>query len=279
MAKEEKGTALLKRVKIDKAQRNMFIAVCISSIIVGVSLVASVWFVRKIKFNKKIISQSDKVITDLKSSISNLAALKMNVADLTSNENLEVVAREKDKKNGGVSKYCEKYINAEINNEEGVKDVEMARTCSALRLIPDALPSVENQEATFGSFETLIMNNLSYDNLSANSGSSYSAYTSDSTNVTDTVHTISANLTAVDTQTRIYNGLSSIERSIRNYDISNITITWTDETRSDDGIELNATFDAYYADEVVPSVKTRRICADKTNKVCLGQGGDESVGE
>ena len=278
MAKNDKSTALLKKVKIDKAQRNMFIAVCLASVVVGVTLVASVWFVRKIKFNQKVIGQQDIIIKDLKQSQANLNALKLNIAELTSNENLEAVARIKESKNNVNNKVCDKFVNAEINNEEGVKDIETARTCSALRLIPDALPSIENNEATLGSFDTLISSHMNVESLSSDTGRGYESGTDDAS-TSDTLHTTNTIMSAVDNQSKIYNGLLSIERSIRNYDITNATIKWSDESRNGDSIELNATFAAYYANEVVPAVKSRRICADAKNKVCVGQGGDESVGE
>jgi hypothetical protein len=62
-----KGVAFAKWAKIDKAQRNMFLAVCAASIVLGVTVVSIIYFAKVIAFNGKLISEKDKIIKDYKS--------------------------------------------------------------------------------------------------------------------------------------------------------------------------------------------------------------------
>ena len=51
-----------KRMKISEAQRNMFGAVVGASIALGMSLVLSVYFLKMIRFNAKVIAEKDDAI-------------------------------------------------------------------------------------------------------------------------------------------------------------------------------------------------------------------------
>ena len=303
----DKSKSSTKRVKIDKAQRNMFIAVCLASIIVGVTIVASIWFVRKIRFNNKFAKQQEYVIDDLKKSQANLDALAVSVEELTSNEALEVVAQSKESKsqNQKLRELCASLLDEEkadakdssssnsssksnnsnsSSSEEDEEDAnnsyELAKTCSALRVIPDALPSGKNEVATLGSLDFLISDLVNVEALSGDNGSRYSSYSKKSTrSVTKSVNSINANVSMSDSAARINAALNGIENSIRNYDIRSAKLSWTDDTRSGDSIDFSATFSAYYSNEVNAEVKTRVICADGKSKECLKKSktGDQSV--
>ena len=179
-----KDKAIGKRVKISKAQQVMLGTVAGAALILGVCLVFSVYFLKYIKFNGKVISEKDKAIKGYSSAISSLGVCKSPsskdgvyndselkscepndidlkylqgtlrhnvIMSLSQNESLESVGRK------GLS-ICyntstgqkrtfewifEKYSNA-TNEKDKENYLQMIGMCSALRVIPDALPSTAN---------------------------------------------------------------------------------------------------------------------------------------
>ena len=267
----EKGAALAKRSKIDTMQRNMFAGVCIASIIFGVSLVGIVRLSKTISFNSRVIGEKDKVINGYKQIQSDLDALKTNVSNLVSNENLESVARYR-------ADECYGNSTKEIDNED-YKDqaIELARTCSALRVIPDALPSSNNTEATLSSMNQLLYwsNNkagVTFDALSSNFGGDAGS------EVTESVHVVSVSLDLEDTADNIHGALAEIENSIRNFDISSANISWSGKSLISGELKLSASYSAYYSDPVSPEPRSRNVCASATSQACINAGGD-SIGD
>ena len=268
---EGKGAALAKRSKIDSMQRNMFIAVCLASIILGISVVGVIRLAKSIAFYNNVIVERDKVIKGSTKIQNDLKLLKDNVANLVSNENLESVARSRDEE-------CLSKSAQEIDNESYKNaSIEVARTCSALRMIPDALPSSKNVEATMASMNQLLYwsnkrQGVNFESLSSSDGGSAGSQ------ITSSVHVSTVRLSLKDDAEKIHGALAEIENSVRNFDISSANISWKGASISSGKLEFNATYSAYYSDTVYPVVYTRTVCAKADSKKCLASGGN-SVGD
>ena len=267
----DKGAAFAKRSKIDGMRRNMFVAVCIASVILGASIVGVIRLAKTIGFNSKVIGEKEKIINGYVQIQADLEVLKSNVSNLVSNEKLESVARYR-------ADECYGNSTKEIDNED-YKDqaIELARTCSALRVIPDALPSSNNTEATLSSMNQLLYwsNNKSgviFESLSSDFGGEAAS------EVTDSVHVVSLRTEMKDSAEHIHGALSEIENSVRNFDISSANISWTGRLFDSEQLEFSAEYSAYYSDPVSAEIRQRNVCAKATSQACVNAGGD-SVGD
>lgn len=123
----------------------------------------------------------------------------------------------------------------------------LIRSCSALRIIPDALPAFRNEEALLASLNKLFIESGWQPESLSPGGTS-----NDTLN--NNLKAFSVNL-SVDANTSItMNVLHNIERSIREFDIERATIKWS----GIDTLTLNASATAYYMDEstIVQGTKT-----------------------
>ena len=68
--------AIGKRLKISKAQQVMLGTVAGAALILGVCLVFSVYFLKYIKFNSKVISEKDQAIKGYSTAIKNIGVCK-----------------------------------------------------------------------------------------------------------------------------------------------------------------------------------------------------------
>lgn len=132
----KKDFALRKRQQITKAQQVMFVAVAVSSILLGFGLVSSVFLIKKTLFNNKIITEQDKTISNLQKNLANIEQVKNQVKLLFDNELLKK------------HRLYDKQDN--------------------LQVILDALPDKANSVALGSSLRTKILNSptIQLDNLS-----------------------------------------------------------------------------------------------------------------
>ena len=285
-----KGVSIAKRAKISKAEQNMFIAVCLASILLGITIIGVYHLVMTIQFNGKVLTETARIRDEVKADQDNIRTLKNNIADLSRNENLESVGRENSE--------CEGYTapSADVEDANIVEDLTKTRTCSALRVVADALPSLTSEndfEGTLNSFikllihddnivniESLSLNDsLEYevtvnDNGSTDGSSDGSSESSDGSEAKKlNINAMGISVNAKDSATKIKKTMSSIEDSIRNYDIRNVTITWSEQEVGEEGqlqsiIELNATYSAYYSSSVSAFSQIKTICADDESEKC-----------
>ncbi len=252
MAKE---VAIQKRAQIDKATRHMLFAVCGAAIILGCAAVLSVYFVKWMIFNGKVIGEKTAVIKDYKTTQENVKKLAANVSALSADEDLEVIARER--KTG-----C---IDVDGNTVDMSEDIELARVCSALRVIPDALPSTNNDVAVYASLNKLFL--VTYDESGnpvepeaiAPGGTNVSP-----PNLVKGLGVVPVNLSIKNTSSTTKSVLDTVERSIRNFDIQAATIAWrSNEETGIDEIELQGSVAAYYSTSVKATLKTKTVYADE----------------
>ena len=267
------GASVLKRLKISKAQRTMFIAVCLASIALGVTFVLIIYFGKTIAFQGKLLTQKGYVVDALIEDQSNLSALSGQITRSASD--------------------CIGYYNIDMSLE-GVKtdeEIEKVRKCSSLRVIPDAMPATSDK-VSLDDIDTktriqldLIMDWAGVD-LNADSESAISVEATNYSGDYSTVDTgsilepysmLNANVDIKGDLAKMKTFLSTIDKTIRNFDLQRADIEIPNS--SDSEFVFKGTYFAYYTNPVTLNVQKRRICADAKNKECIEAGGDESVQE
>ena len=252
-----KEVAIKKRAMIDSATQTMLLAVCLASIALGCALVLSIYFTKWIVFNTKVIAEKGMVIEDFKTVQNNIRTLTANVDELADNENLEVVARVRENR-------CTALGGGAIDT---TNNLELSRICSALRVIPDALPSTQNNEAVYASLNKLFLETkneggtpVEPEYIGSGNEDVYGLNLPAGLNATPVALLIEN--TAFTTRAV----LDTVERSIRNYDILKAMITWRRSGEEGsvltDMIELRGNAVAYYTDAMVVTLKTKTIYAD-----------------
>ena len=116
---------------------------------------------------------------------------------------------------------------------------QLMKSCSALRIIPDALPAFKNEEALLASLNKLFIDsNWQPESLSPGGASL-------NNNLKNGLRALSVSLSVeADTGTTM-TVLHNIERSIREFNIERATIEWSGE----DTLTLQANSTAYYMEE------------------------------
>ena len=283
-----KEIALSKRAKISKAQQYMLLAVLGTGMVVGVTIAVLAYFVKLIDFNARIIVAKDQAIVNYSNTIENTGVCKKPNGDvytveelkncdpktlsasdvpgtlranilniLAADESLGMVASTggDECRNPATDKqYTYKELSDNYNKAKTDEEVKTAtnliKSCSALRLIPDALPSHENEEALLASLNK-IFNMSGWQPESIAPASSWRSYDAGITGI----NPLTVNLSIKADAETVYTVLSNIEHSIREFDVRRAKI----ESR-EDGLEMSAQATAYWVEptyvkevkEVVP---------------------------
>lgn len=249
-----KEVAIKKRAQMDKATKQMLVSVGIAAVLFGCAIVLAIYFSKWIVFNATVIGEKSSVIEDLKTVQSNMKALTNNVTALSLNENLEVVGRTRESS-------CANYNEEEDDNDR----IEIARICSALRVIPDALPSTQNDEAVYASLNKLFLMTSDEEGnpVEPEAITPGNVYSSGLT-LADGMGGIGVSLSIENTSNLTKAVLNTMERSIRNYDILTATISWKSSSNDGDSdmIELRGSAVAYYSSSVAAELKSKTIYAD-----------------
>ena len=271
MAKE---IAFAKRAKISQAQQYVLMAVLGASIFLGITISLVMYFVRQISFNADVITEEDKSIAAYSDTIKNIGicekpkgdvytdeelkkcspdsikissipgTLRANILEgMASNEALNSVPKEDSSecinfttgKNYTYKEMTDLYNSAKTS-EQLVAVSGLIQNCSALRVIPDALPAFKNEEALLSSLNKIFqISNWDPESLSPTGGSGASS-------IGQNLNTFSVNLSIeADTATTM-NLLYNIERSIREFNIERATIG----IGNDDTLVLQAQATTYY---------------------------------
>ena len=288
MAKE---VAISKRLKITKAQQNMLFAVLIASIVLGAALSISINLIKRISFNKDVIVEKDKAISEYSRVISGVGVckkpkgsiyteeelkkcnpdsitlseipgtLRANILqDLAANPALTSVLKEDEDscinsstgKNYTYDELRELYLAS--SEEDRASASDLLKACSALRVIPDALPSFRNEEALLSSL------NMIFD-ISGWMPESLMPGDSGAQKTEDGLLSIGMNLTVESGGDVTMEVLNNIERSIRTFDLNNVNVEWAENGY----LNLSARASAYY---VEPStiIETRKTIRAGGNK-------------
>lgn len=274
MAKE---IAIGKRAKISEAQQNMFFAVFCAAAVLGVALSLTIRFIQQISFNTEVIMAEEESIANYSDVIKSTGickspsgsvysdselekcdpdsievseipgTLRANILEnLAANEALNSVPKENDQGciNPSTGKnYTYKELNTNYKSAKSSSELKAAtqliKSCSALRVIPDALPAYKNEEALLASLNKLFnISNWLPESLSPSGSTATSE-------IGQNLNTISVSLSVEAGTDTTMTVLNNIERSIREFNIENATISWETEGT----LSLSAQATAYYTEE------------------------------
>ena len=186
--------------------------------------------------------------------------LRSNILEnMAANEALNSVPKENSSecinpdtnKNYTYSEMMKLYNSAiEDKNTEQIKAVSgLIRVCSALRVIPDALPSYKNEEALLSSLNKIFqISGWEPESLSSAGGAEKSS-------ISDGLNAFSVHLSVEANSAVTINFLNNIERSIREFDIDRATIGIDDN----DVLTLQAQANAYFISPSQLSETTKTI--------------------
>ncbi len=290
MAEAKVEAATSKRSKISKAQQLTILEVLIASLVFGACAVLSIFLIKYINFNTKIISAKSQAITDYDQSLRNVGvcvdtdkngrlsneelencnsnevslnsvtnSLRYKVLmQMAQNTDLESVARQRNEKcyddKGEKIDFNEKYEKT-TDELEKQQYLQMSKVCSALRVIPDALPAQKNTEALMASLnQVLLLTGWEPERLTPRDDAVESRI--------EGIGVIPVTLQVEGGSDVVLRALDKIEHSVREFDITSGTIEWTNS-----GLSLNALADAYYLEDAAEIEKTVVIKAsDKTRR-------------
>lgn len=308
MAKE---IAIGKKAKISEAQQYMLLSVLGASAFLGVAISLGIHFVNQISFNAEVIAEEEKalvayskVIKDTgvcKSPQGNIytdeelkkcdpdsidatsipGTLRSNILEgLAASDALNSVPKENsaDCLNQDGETYTYKELNKIYNEAKGGAELNVAsqliKRCSALRVIPDALPAFRNEEALLASLNKIFnISNWEPESISPVD----ETYISPDGEEGEVASTVTANPMSVQLSIEANTGttrtvLSNIERSIRDFDISQATIEWQDSNT----LSLEAQATAYYVNSATIQESTKTIKFDKSARASSGTSTTEA---
>ena len=286
MAKE---VAISKRAKISQAQQYVLLAVLGASVFLGVAISLIMHFVHQISFNAGVIMEEDKAIVAYSNAIQGIGickkpsgevytdeelkkcsqdsievssipgTLRANILEnMAANEALNSVPKENTSecinpatgKNYTYSEMNSLY-NSATTSEQLVAASELIQICSALRVIPDALPAFKNEEALLSSLNKIfLISGWEPESLSPTGSSNASSL---GTNL----NTFSVRLSVEASTATTITFLDNIERSIREFNIERATI----EIGKNDTLVLQAQATAFY---MTPSTLTENSVVIKS---------------
>ena len=288
MAKE---IALSKISKISKAQQNVLLSVLFASIFLGAGISLTTRFIKQIIFNSKVIAAQDESIVTYSDAIKQTGICKKPKGDVYTDDELkncnpdnietseipgtlrynilEVLAANQALNSvpqvgtsscidsGTGKKYTYEQLRKQYQDATNVTARQAAiqniKTCSALRVIPDALPSFKNEEAMLASLNQIfLLAGWQPESLSP-SNAGYSGNTT--TALPDGLNPLEVNLSIEAGTATTMNVLNNIERSIREFDIMQATIEWS----GDNSLTLQAKAKAYYMNESTLTESTKTI--------------------
>lgn len=286
-------SVISKRLKISKAQQTMLLAVGAASIMLGVAGVLSVYFIKYIAFNNTVITEKQNSINGYSRAIAKSGAckapkgevydarelrdcipdnvdvndvkssLKYNVlVNMANNKDLESVARNSisvcrnpdTNKKYTYDELLKKYEDAGGDSER-LYYLDTIKACSALRVIPDALPMKENNEAMLASLNQIfLISGWTPESLAPNSDK----------NLQDEVglHSVPVALKIEADSGKTMTVINNMEKSIREFDVETAKVEWS----GGDRLTVNVRANAYYTGEVSTSETTKTVRATDKKK-------------
>lgn len=265
-----------KREKISKAQRVTLAEVLCASLVLGACLVVANFLIQYISFNTKVITAKNEAIADYDETLREVGvcedkdkdgklsdkelsdcvpdetrvdnvrgSLRYNIyRSMALNADLESVARNRNQdgicydENGKVTDFALMYDRAETDADRE-QALQGMKVCSALRVIPDALPAQKNTEALMASLNQLFI-------LSAKEPESIAPRDETIASPIKGVEVIPVSFRVEGSGADILKVLDNIEHSIREFDITSAVIEWTTA-----GLSLRADANAYYLTNAV----------------------------
>lgn len=272
-----------KRVLISKAQRWTLLEVLVASLILGTCIVLVNFLVKHIQFNATVIGEKNIAISEYDQAIRNVGvcadadkngrlsdaeiencnpnevplssvegSLRYNVYGvMAENGDLESVARQRNEngicfaENGKMRDWAVEYnlASTDAAREQALQGMKL---CSSLRVISDALPAQKNTEALMASLNQLfIVAGIEPESIAPTDELIVSDI--------DGVAVIPVSFRMQGTGAEVLHALDSIEKSIREFDITSASVEWTSG-----GLSLRANANAFYLG-VAASLEAEKI--------------------
>lgn len=269
-----KDIPLGKRAKISQAQQLMILAVFGAAIFLGAAIAVIMNSINKISFSASVIAAQDQTIVSFSDTIKNIGicqrpsgkvysddelkkcspnslsstsvpnTLRSNILEtMASNEALASVPNHSN--SDCINPDTEKsytYQELEDNYSKAETDEELAKAsglimaCSALRIIPDALPAYKNEEALLASIDQIFRESgTEPESLSPTEKTDWASFGSN-------LYTISVRFGIEAGAGTVNTLLDNVERSIRNINVDQASIKWS----SNNSISFQARATAYY---------------------------------
>ena len=271
MVKEIK---LGKRAKISQAQQYMILAVFGASIFLGAAIAVVIYSVNKISFSANVIIAQDQSIVSFSDTIKNIGICQKPSGEVYSDSELDkcnpnsisasnvpgtlraniienmaashVLASVPNQSNASCinpetnKNYTyaemEKIYNDAENDEALIAASNLIKSCSTLRVIPDALPAFKNEEALLASIDKIFRDSgTEPESLSPTDETGLAPFGIN-------LYTISVRLSIDSNAGTVHSLLNNVERSIRDFNIERATIGWS----SNDTIDFQANATSYY---------------------------------
>lgn len=295
--------AVEKRIKISKIQQQIMLAVLGTSLVFGVCLVFSIFFIKYIIFNSTVITEKDQAIEDYYSAIKNVGicidkngdgkytdreleqcvpediavedipdTLRYNtLVKMSENSDLESVARDSLEicyDDDGKKLDFTKSYQAATTEEERAQQLYMLKMCSSLRVIPDALPASQNEAALLSSMNQIfLLSGLQPESLSPSSSGAVSPING--------LEVIPISVSIENTATNTTKLLENMEKSIRAFYFTSASISWSGEEAGGTNLELSAQAYAFYTNEIEATETQKTIYASKEAR--KGTGTNDST--
>lgn len=293
---DDSSNAPSKGLKISKAQEYVMLAVLLTSLLLGFTFAMGKHMIESISFNKDVISEKDTAVRNYSDTIKNVGVcvapsgavysdselencnpdevsvdsisgtLKYNILNnLAANDSLNAVPKDSDTscintatgKNYTYKELMEEYNNASDDSKSAAS--QKMKTCSALRIVPDALPSYRNEEALLASLNK-IFNITEITPESLTPGDS-----GDEDDVPEDLLGINVNLNVEQNMALTQAFLKNLDKSIREFNISRATFEWSSNEDGTEGLEFSATATAYYVAQ--GGLSTDTVTVDPENGV------------
>ena len=247
MGNDQKDVAIKKYNAIAKANRMMFGAVALASVVAGAAVVGMSFLIQDINFNAKVISKQDETLNNIKKSAESVEGsdgLKAKIKVLQTDQNL-LASRASDEDN-------------------------------ALRVILDALPSDANATAVAASLSEKILkiDNLTVESMTvepvvetADSSTTSSSTTSSSDPqgaeaLSAKLKTVKFSFNVTSSSAEVLNEvLLRMERSIRTFKVESFKFE-----RGKESISLNISGVAYYLPIDSLSLTSTTVKSEETKK-------------
>lgn len=128
----------------------------------------------------------------------------------------------------------------------------MMQICSALRVIPDALPSNVNEEALLASLNKIfILSNWDPETISPGGTAKVDEKNG--------LGVIPVNLSIEADTAKAFRVLNNMEKSIRTFDVTTANIEWSGK----DGFTLNAQANSYYVEPMTLKEEIKTVYANE----------------
>ncbi len=287
MAEKKSSFGLGKKLNLSHAQQVLLLAVLASSVVLGVSISISLNFLNKISFNVAVIMEKDQAIEAYSSALAKIGVckkpkdgtyseselkncnpstidinsipgtLRHNIVNgLAVNSSLNSVPKDtvdsrcvdgETGKNYSIKQLNDMYVNAEtIEDREAATG--LLKVCSALRVIPDALPSFNNMEAMLSSLNKIfILSGWQPDGLAPVQDSNVSE--------NEGINGYGVMISVEASPRMVQEVVLNTERSIRDIEVVNAAISYG----SEESIKVDLTGAAFYVDKTVLSEQTKTI--------------------